>query len=232
MQKMEKIDKNVVKAQILLVIYFAIGLLEVLVEFYQDLNLIYLFKPLLIPMLAYFYWVQSNRRNPALFYALFFVLLANFFFISNDFYSLVTASVFFIVYRGIIITIVIKTVRINKVFPVFLGSLPFGAAFIYLTLLTHTELGSGVYIYVIQVLFLIVLGGYSLANYMIEDSKKNFWLLLHTVLFAVIQFILVVKLFYLSINIFQPISMFLYTVAQFAIVKYVLCTEEEKNLIK
>lgn len=220
------------KIQILLVLYFGIGCLEVLVEFYQDLCLIYLLKPLLIPILASYYWIQSKQRNAHLFYALFFVLLANFFFISNDFYSLVIASVFFLVYRGIIISLVIKTVRIKKVLPVFLGSLPFGAAFIYLTLLTHEELGSGVYIYCLQILFLIVLGGYALANYMIEDSKKNFWLLLHTVLFAVIQFILVLKLFYISVNIFQPISMFLYTIAQYAIVKYILCTEEEQSSIK
>lgn len=87
------------------------------------------------------------------------------------------------------------------------------------------ELENGLYIYLVQVLFLSFLGGISLSNYMMEESKKNFWLLLSIVLFAFIQFILVLKLFYLSVIIFQPISMAFFVIAQFALYKYMLLSE-------
>jgi hypothetical protein len=52
-------------------------------------------------------------------------------------------------------------------------------------------------------------------------------LLLNVVLFAFIQFILVVKLYYVSIQIFQPISMLFYVIAQFAIYKFMIASENE-----
>lgn len=187
----------------------------------------YVLKPLLVPILALLYWLKSKERNGYFLFSLFFVLLANIFFISKDFYSIVIASVFLITYRGLIIYVVMKKVIINSFLPVFLGSIPFGALFIYLTFLTMNELGNGLYIYFVQVLFLSFLGGIALSNYMIEESKKNFWLLVHVVLFAFIQFILVLKLYYLSISIFQPMSMGFYIIAQFGIYKFMLLSEEK-----
>lgn len=225
---MDRKWKNINKKELLLSLYFLVGFFEVLAEYCNNLFFIYCCKPLLVPLLAGYYWIQSKKKNSYLMYSLFFALLANFFFISTDFYSLIIASVFFLIYRGIIIYIVTKSVIITKPLPIFLGCLPFGAVFVYLTLLTYNALGSGIYIYSIQILFLTLLGGYALANYMIEDSKKNFWLLLHAVLFAIIQFLLVLKLFYISINIFQPISIILYIFAQYAIINFVLYNEKEE----
>jgi len=178
-----------------------------------------------MPVLTLSYWLHAKEKNQYFVLALFFALLANIFFISKDFNSIVIASVFSIIYRGLIIYIVLKQVKINNFLPVFLGSIPFGALFIYLTFLTMNELENGFYIYLVQVLFLSFLGGISLSNYMMEESKKNFWLLLSIVLFAFIQFILVLKLFYLSVIIFQPISMAFFVIAQFALYKYMLLSE-------
>lgn len=187
-------------------------------------------KPLLMPLLTLSYWLHSKEKNQYFVFALFFALLANIFFISKDFNSIVIASVFSIIYRGLIIYIVLKKVKINSFLPVFLGSVPFGALFVYLTFLTMNELGNGLYIYLVQVLFLSFLGGISLSNYMMEESKKNFWLLLSIVLFAFIQFILVLKLFYLSVIIFQPISMAFFVAAQFALYKFMLLSERKSTI--
>lgn len=217
------------KEKVLLFLYFGIGFFEIIAEYYNNTTFMYILKPLLVPILAFLYWIKSNEKNSYFLFSLFFVLLANIFFISKDFYSIVIASVFLLTYRGLIIYVVMKKVVINSFLPVFLGSIPFGALFIYLTFLTMNELGKGLYIYFVQVLFLSFLGGLSLSNYMIEESKKNFWLLVHVVLFALIQFILVLKLYYLSILIFQPISMVFYIIAQYGIYKFMLLSEEKNT---
>jgi len=223
----EKVFKSAIKENVLLFLYFGIGFLEVIAEYYNEDSYIYLLKPLLVPLLALLYWINSKEKNSHFLFALFFAVLANIFFIPKDFNSMVIASVFLIIYRGLIIYIVMKKVKIKNFLPVFLGSIPFGALFVYLTFLTMNELGRGLFIYFVQVWFLSFLGGLSLSNYMIEESKKNFWLLVSVVLFAFIQFLLVVKLFYLSVNIFQPIAMVFYSIAQFAIYKFMLLSEND-----
>jgi hypothetical protein len=221
----EKVFKITSKENVLLFLYFGIGFFEIIAEYYNNTTFMYVLKPLLVPILALLYWIKSKEKNIHFLFSLFFVLLANIFFISKDFYSIVIASVFLITYRGLIIYVVMKRVIINSFLPVFLGSIPFGVLFGYLTFLTMNELGKGLYIYFVQILFLSFLGGLSLSNYMIEESKKNFWLLVHVVLFAFIQFILVLKLYYLSIIIFQPISMGFYIIAQFGIYKFMILSE-------
>lgn len=225
----EKVFKITSKENLLLFLYFGIGFFEIIAEYYNNTTLMYVLKPLLVPILALLYWIKSKEKNIHFLFSLFFVLLANIFFISKDFYSIVIASVFLITYRGLIIYVVMKRVIINSFLPVFLGSIPFGVLFGYLTFLTMNELGKGLFIYFVQVLFLSFLGGLSLSNYMIEESKKNFWLLVHVVLFAFIQFILVLKLYYLSIIIFQPISMLFYIIAQFGIYKFMLLSEAKST---
>ncbi|MES2810987.1 MAG: lysoplasmalogenase family protein [Bacteroidota bacterium] len=224
----EVIGKKASKEVILLSLYFGIGFFEVIAEYFNAITFMYLLKSLLMPILAVSYWIKSEQKDNHFMLALFFVFLANVFFISKDFNSIIIASVFLLIHRGLVIYIVIKNVKVKSFLPVFLGCIPFWAVFVYLAFLTMNELGKGFYIYIVQVIFLSFFGGYAISNYIIENSKKNFWLLVNAVLFAIIQFILVLKLFYLSINIFQPISMALYVVAQYGLYKFMLLTEEEK----
>ncbi|AMA49058.1 MULTISPECIES: lysoplasmalogenase family protein [Flavobacterium] len=212
-----------------LILFFTIGLLEVVAEYFNNFLIMYILKPLLMPIMMLMYWVVSKERNIYFLLALFFVLIANILFVSRTFNSAVVASIFFFIYRGIVIYLVVKDQPIKKKLPVIIGTLPFFTAFGYLTFLTKNELGQGIYIYLVQVLFLSFLGGVALSNYMIKECKKNFWLLINAVFFAIIQFLLVLKLFYLSIAIFPSVCMFLYLFAQFALYKYML--EREKEII-
>ncbi|OWP83138.1 hypothetical protein BWK59_12130 [Flavobacterium davisii] len=210
-----------------LILFFIIGLFEVIAEYFNQILMIYILKPLLMPIMMFMYWKVSYERNIYFLLSLFFLLIANILFVSRTFNSAVIASVFFFIYRGLVIYLVIQDQPIKKKLPVVIGSLPFFTAFGYLTFLTKNELDKGIYIYLIQVLFLSFLGGLALSNYMINECRKNFWLLTNAVFFAIIQFLLVLKFFYLSTVIFPAISMLLYLFAQFALYKYML--EREKG---
>lgn len=218
---------NKAEEKLLLLLFFSVSSAEVLAEFFNETTYLYIFKPFIIPLLTLVYWKTSKQRNLYFLVAMFFALLSNVLFISKDMSSIILASIFFLFHRGIVIYLVLKNVRIKRFLPVFLGSIPFLSVFTYLTFITINELGDGFLIYIIQVLFMSFVGGFAVSNYMIEENKMNYWLLINSVLFAVIQFIIVLKLFYVSILIFQPISMILYVFAQYALYKFMILAENE-----
>lgn len=220
--------KNTNEVNILIVLFFVITFAEVLAEFFSCLNFIYLLKPLICPTLIVIYWKSSIKKNNHFIAALLFALMANVFFIAKDFSSILIGSLFFMFYRILIIYLVIKTVRLKNYLPVFLGSIPFAIIFLYVTSLTFYALGNGLYIYIIQIIFISFLGGFSLANYIINNNKTNFWLLLSSILFTLIQFIIILKLYYINILIFQPIAMIFYAIAQFSLYKFMILSEKIK----
>lgn len=214
------------EASILLLLFFAVGFAEVLSEIYKNSFFIYFLKPSLLPILAFIYYKTSKIRNIYYFVALFFGILANIFFISRTFESIIIGSLFHVFYRILIIYIVIKTLGIKNFLPLFIGSIPFVVVFSYAAVLTMDELGEALYIFIIQSLFMSFLGGYSISYHVIENNKTSFWLLISNVLFAVIQFLFVIRMYYLSIDIFQPILMLLFIIAHFAFYKFMLHSEK------
>jgi hypothetical protein len=221
-----KKDKEII---FLNAIFFSIAFIEIITEFLTDKLPVYIIKPLLIPLLTFIYWKSSIIKDGYFIAALFFAFVANIFFISTDFVSILTGTIFFGFYRIIIIYLIIKKVKVKSFFPVFLGGIPFIIVFLYLTSLTMNELGDGLYIYIVQIILMSILGGLSVANYMLDDRRMNYWLLISCMLFTLIQFILVLKIYYLSIFIFQPLAMFLYVFAQYSLYKFMINSESLDN---
>ncbi len=211
--------------RILVLLYFVAALAEVIAEFFNYKAFIYFLKPFLIPILTIIYWKSSRKPNTLFIIAMFFALMANIFFIASGFNSLLIGAVFFMFYRIIVLYLVLKILRITNYFPVFLASIPFICIFLYLSFLTINELGNALFIYIMQVVFMSFLGGISLSNYIMNDTKRDYWLLLSSVLFALIQFVLVLKIYYISISIFQPFAMTLYVFAQYALYKFMISSE-------
>lgn len=214
------------EASILLLLYFAVGFAEVLSEIYKNSFFIYFLKPLLLPILAFIYYKNSKVRNNYYLTALFFGVLANIFFISRTFESVIIGSLFHVFYRILIIYIIIKSLGIKHFLALFLGSIPFIVVFSYAAMLTMDDLGDALYIFIVQSLFMSFLGGYSISYHIIENNKMSFWLLISNVLFALIQFLFVIRMYYLSVDIFQPILMCLFIIAHFAFYKFILLSEK------
>ena len=218
--------KSTNEVNVLILLFFVVTLAEVLAEFFSFSNFIYLLKPLICPILIVIYWKSSVKKNSYFILALIFGFVANIFFIAKDFSSMLLGSLFFMFYRILIIYLVIKIVRVKKYLPVFLGSIPFAIIFLYVTSLTIDMLGNGLYIYIMQIIYMSFLGGFSLANYIIDSNKMNFWLLISSILFTFIQFIIILKMYYINMFIFQPIAMIFYAFAQFSLYKFMILSEK------
>lgn len=216
------------EANMLIALFFLVSLSEAIAEFFEYRSFIFIFKMLLMPILMLLYWTTSSVKNLYYLIALFFAFIANMLFIYNeDFDFIIFGATTFLVYRIITIYLIMKFVKINSYFPVIIGSLPFLFIYFYLTCLTIDELGDGLFVYIIQAMFMSFLGGLSVGVYMINDNRKNYWLLISTLLFTVNQILLVIKLFYLSVITFQPISMALYCFAQYGFYKFIILSEQK-----
>ncbi len=224
--KIKKIE-NSNELKILLVLFFTIGFAEVVAELFMNKTFIYILKALINPTLAIIYWRASKERSFIFLTALLFAVIANLLFIGQDFNSIMAGAFFYLIHRIIIIYIVVKMIGIKNYLPIFLGSIPFICVFSYIGCLTIDELGNALFIYIIQVIVMSFLGGFSLANYMIDENKKNFWLFLSSMLFSIIQVILILKLYYLSMFIFQPMAMVLYIFGQYALYQFIILSENE-----
>ena len=214
-------------SRLIISLYFIIAFIEIVAEFFRDNQFIWLTKLLIIPLLILFYWRTSKKPNPIFLIALFFNWIANIFFISQDYHHTMIGAYLFLVYRIAIIYIVIKKVKFPGMMPIFISALPFLLAYMYFVNLTYESIGAGIFIFVVQGIFIVFLVAFAIGNYIFKPNTSSKLLLISTVFFTVSQFILVLKYYYISLNIFQPLAMFLFVLGQFILVIFLLRLEKE-----
>ena len=226
MDKVQYLSKNKF-SKLLIFAYFIISFIEIIAEFFKDIQFIWLTKPLIIPTLAFFYWRMSKQPNPIFLIALLFNWIANMFFITQDYHHTIIGAYLFLVYRVAIIYLVLKMVKFPGIMSILIGSLPFLLAYMYFINLTYESLGNGIYIFIIQGILIVFLAAFAIGNYIFKQNSSSILLLISTIFFTVTQFILVLKYCYISLNIFQPLAMFLFVLGQFVLVKFLLLLEKE-----
>lgn len=210
-------------------LYFIIAFIEIVAEFYSDTEIIWLTKPFLLPGLIFLYCVTSKMPNPIFLVALGFNWVANICFIFEDFKIITLGASFFLVYRVLIIYLLLKLIKFPAKFPLLLGSLPFLFLYLYVANLVNDKIGDGIYLFVIQGIFLIFMGGFVLGNYMLKSNKTSLLLLISTIFFVITQFILILKYYYISFKFFQPLAMLLFVIGQYFFYKFLILTEK-RNL--
>lgn len=210
--------------------FFSIAIVEFVAEYLNFTTLIWITKPLLMPILIGLYCITSKKINYLFLVALVFNWFANVFFILDAFNFKVIGSILFLVYRLLILYIVYKLVKIPSYLPIIIGSLPFLFIYLYIINIVHDSLGKGVFLFVTQGVFMVILGGYSLGNFIFNNEKSSVFLLLSTLFFALVQFILSIKSYYLELSIFQAMAMVLFVLGQYFLYRYIILCEEQQHV--
>lgn len=222
-----KWEKNKL-ANVFLIFFFLVSGIEIVAEYHVDKLLIWLTKPLIMPLLAFYYLKRSKRISLMFITALFFSWIANLLFIQSSFDSIFYGVFFFIMYRIFVIFIIIEKVKMPNSIPLILGSMPFIFIYALVTLYTYEALGTNVYLFLLQGVFTIFLGGFSLGNYIMISNKANTILLVSTMFMAFNQFIFLLKLYVDEVNILQALAMLLFIFGQFLLAKYMFHMEKNK----
>jgi hypothetical protein len=213
----------------LVILYFSVSLIEIFAEFINNSKAILYTKPLVMPILIVMYLLVSVQKNYIFITALIFNWIANIFFVNTDVQSALFGSLFFLVYRILIIFMVLKMVKLPSLLPMIIGSLPFLSIFIFITKMAYDEFGNGLYVFLTQGIFISFLGGICLGNFILKPNKCNTLLLISTMLFTFAQFSFVLRLYYTNLNIFQPTAMLFFVLGQFMLYKCVVNFEIKTN---
>lgn len=216
-------------ANIILTVFFIVSFIEIAAEFNEDKFLVWFTKPLILPLLIAYYIVCSNKVNLYFLAALFFCWIANLFFIENTWNYILFGVAFFLAYRILIIGIVLKKIKMPSLLPLLIGSIPFVFIYASVAIFTFSTIGDSLYLFLIQGVFTIFLGGLSLGNYMMHSSRANRILFISTILFAINQFVFILRFYYEEPNLFQAIAMAFFVWAQFLLTRYILYTEKKRN---
>lgn len=212
----------------LLLGFFVISIIEVIAEYNEDKLLIWLTKPLLLPLLMFYYLKRSKRVSIPFVLALLSSWIANLFFIQNTFQFIIYGVSFFMIYRILVIYIIINKVKMPSSIPLIIGSLPFIFIYVVATFFTYDILGYNVYLFLIQGVFTIFLGGFSLGSFIMIYNKPNAVLLISTMCMAFNQFVFLLKFYYNEANVLQAFAMVLFVLGQFLLTKYMFYTEKSK----
>lgn len=220
------------KDRFFILLYFAIGFIEVIAEMFAFSPLIVVLKPLLPALLILIYLQTSERRNWVFVLTMSLSIITNILFIPDDGQMLYYGIIAFLVHRLLVIYLIALLVKINDFVPMFIGTIPFLLVFFYLFMITDEIPENSFYILIMQNLLISVLGGIAVSNYIMNDSKKNSWLLLCGLLFVLLQLIIFIERYYLSqfSTIFlRPVAMALNIVAFYTFYEFVVAAEKSDD---
>ncbi len=209
--------------------YFFIGFVEIVAELFKDYFFITASKPLLMPILIGIYCIGSKKKNLLFIVALAAAWIANIVLISDSVACYTSGILFFLIYRILIIYLVLRSIKFPGYIPMIIGALPFLFIYLFVANLSYNELGYRFFLFVIQGLIMVFFGSLCLANYIIKSNTSNTYLLISTMLFTVIQFVMVIKMYYSDYNIFRPLAMLLYVFAQYLLYLFVVIEEKRKK---
>jgi uncharacterized membrane protein YhhN len=209
--------------------YFFMAFVEIIAELNKDQVLIIMTKPFLMPLLIALYFCASKKANPLLIIALLSAWTANLLLISDAINLVMLGALFYLIYRIFIMYIVFRNAKFPGYFPIIIGCVPFLILYIFVADITHEQMGGRTYLFILQGIFMITFGGFCLGTYILKANKSNACLLISTLLITAAQFILVIKIFYISLSFLKPLAVFLFVSGQFLLYHYILIEEKKRR---
>ncbi len=207
-------------------LFFAITIVLILAEYFKYKDFVFLLKPLLIPSLCVIYLTTSIKKCSWYLVALFFAFLSNVFLLYSDSQLLLYGIIAFLIYRLVSIYVIIRNGDSIYLVPLILATIPFVFIFSYLIYIMVSPDNPSFYATIINDVIISIFCGIGLSNYVMNDNKQNSWLLISTLLFTFLVILFMFDKFYLSFQIFKPISALIFSLAHYAFLMFMV---EAKN---
>jgi hypothetical protein len=213
-------------------LYFAVAMAEVTTEAFAYKPLLFVLKPLISVLLMALYWSTSEQRNKLFFATIFFSLITNVFFIPNTETMLFLGLIAFLIHRILMIFYINKLTKVKDYIPLLIATVPFLFIFFYLLSISEGLTSKSYNILILQNILISILGGISLSHYVMNDVKKNTWLLIFGLLSVTQYFIVFIEKYYLSNlapAIFRPLAMLLNITLYYAFYRFVMDVENSNS---
>ena len=212
----------------LLGIYLFMALVEVVAEYSLSTFFVLITKPFLIPLLLIMYLIK--RRKPNLIYitSLLFAWLSGFFLMFAHYQFILIGAFFSMLFFGTIIYLIYKISKISSSVFFIICCAPFLLGYTFFIVMAHEQLENIYYLFILQSICMIFLGGFASSSYIMHPNRSNTNLFISITLFIVSQFVLILKT-RISIHFYQPIQTLLYVFAQYIFYKYVVFEEKRRR---
>lgn len=209
--------------------FFILSTIEIVGEFMYSDFIISLTKPLLLPLLLFLYWYNSNKVSKVYIVALVLNWCANVLFLSVISNLIFTATILFMLSRFFILVTIYEKLRNLSLVPIIIGSIPFLFLFTCLIYLIYDEiLGTSAPIVFLQCLIMSIIGGFALGNYVMKNDEASKYLLVGSLFFALNIFALGVRYYYLNLDFLKPVAMIFFLFGHFIFLRFVVISEREK----
>ncbi|CAM3440917.1 Lysoplasmalogenase [Flavobacterium longum] len=216
---------------ILTVAYFVVAISEVVSELFSHKPSIIVLKPIMPLLLLLTYCIASDKRNPLYIGAMLLSAATNVLFIPNDAQMLFFGLVVFTVHRILVIVLVFRLAKVRDFIPVAIATVPFLLIFFYMLASSDVPAQSFA-VMVMQNILISLLGGAAVSNYVMNDNRRNSWLLICGLLFVALQFIVFIEKYFLfgfSPAILRPIAMGLNAFAFYTFYEFVMAVEKSDD---
>ncbi len=193
----------------LLGIYFFMALIEIVAEYSLSTFFVLITKPFLMPLLLIMYLIK--RRKPNLIYitSLLFAWLSGVFLMFTHYQFVQIGTFFSLLFFGAIVS-------------------PFLLGYLFFIVMANEQLENIYYLFVLQSICMIFLGGFASSGYILHPNRSNTYLFISITLFIVSQLVLILKP-RVSIHFYQPIQTMLYVFAQYIFYEYVVFEEKRRR---
>lgn len=216
-------------AGILIAIYFAVATVCILTEMFEWKEMLFFFKPLLMPTLIAAYLFASDKRNPIYIVLMLLALSSNIFLLWSTPEFLLYSSIAILINRILTIYVVVKLTGKVLLLPFVIATIPFIFVFSCLINMTMTADSMSFYPTIINGLLIAALSGISLSQYVLNDNRANSWLAISTLLFVVLVFLFMIEKYYISNIAFLPMSAFVFSIGHYAFYRFVLEAEKPEK---
>ena len=212
--------------------YFFIAAIEIVAELFHYPALT-LFTRVATPViLSTLYFITSEKQQYLFYGIMVTLLLSTLFFYYENSPLFFMAILSFILQRVFSLLLIFKLLSHKNYLYILITTFPFLLVFFYLASVTNDIPNSEFNILILQSILISVLGGVSITSYLQSDSRHNSWLLISTLLFIGLRFIVFIERYFLSditIGIYRPIGVILNVFAFFAFYKFVIAAETTES---
>jgi hypothetical protein len=229
---MRVFSKECVSEKLILILYFAVATMEVTAELVSCKPMFFILKPLVLMILLLLYWYSSSQRDLLFFVAILFLLITKMYAIQNTEEKLFLGMIAFFLHRVVMIYYIYKLIKLKDYIPILIAMIPFLFFFFYLLSLTSNISTRSYYGLIIQSVLMSVLASMTVSHYVMNDEKKDVWLLIFGLLSVTQYFMVFIDKFYLlglSPVIFRPLEVILTTSVCYTFYKFVITTERSNN---
>lgn len=220
----------------IIIFYFSIAIVAVFAEVFSYKPLIVLSRIVLPIILMLLYYLKSQKKDILFYIIIILFLITNILFIVENSQLFLYGIIIFMFHRIFAIYLILKLNPKNNYLLILLATFPF--LLIFFCLIYEINEGSTLNfnILIVQSILISILGGVSLSNYIKDDNRQNSWLLISTLLFIGLRFIVFVEKYYLpndELNVFRPMETLLTVFGFFTFYKFVIAAENNNvDLIK